>query len=52
MTKGVSPLMLSLEQKLGKGPTASSWNYRLQNFQINIIEAGQLLWILTQNGKE
>jgi hypothetical protein len=45
-TKGVSPWMLSLEQELGPERPASSWSYSLQDFQFNIIEGDQSLWIL------
>ena len=47
-TKGVSPWMLSLEQELGEERPASSWSYSQQDFQFNIIEGDQSLWILVK----
>ena len=47
-TKGVSPWMLSLEQELGNQRQASSWNYTLQDFQFDILEGDQSLWIVTR----
>jgi hypothetical protein len=45
-TKGVSPWMLSLERELGEERPASSWSYSLQDFQFNILEGDQSLWVL------
>ncbi|MGE5377273.1 MAG: hypothetical protein ACM3XO_19630, partial [Bacteroidota bacterium] len=46
-TKGVSPWMLSLEQELGEQRPASSWSFLLGDFQLNVIEGDQSLWIVT-----
>ncbi len=45
-TKGVSPWLLSLEQELGEERPASGWSYSLSDFQFNIFEGDQSLWIL------
>jgi hypothetical protein len=45
-TKGVSPWMLSLEQELGPERPAASWTYMLQDFEFNMIEGDQSLWVL------
>jgi hypothetical protein len=45
-TRGVSPWMLALEQELGEGRPDASWSFSLQDFQFNIIEGDQSLWIV------
>ncbi len=45
-TKGVSPWMLSLEQELGPERPAASWSYTLQDFEFNILEGEQSLWVI------
>jgi hypothetical protein len=47
-TKGVSPLVLSLQQELGADRPATSWSYSLQDFQFDIIEGDKSLWIVTR----
>src|ERR1044071_6324348 len=45
-TKGVSPWMLALLHELGEARPASSWTYLLQDFQFDIVEGDQSLWIV------
>ncbi len=45
-TKGVSPWMLSLEQELGPERPAARWSYTLQDFEFNVFEGEQSLWIV------
>ena len=45
-TKRVSPWMLSLVQELGTDRPGSLWSKTLQDFQFNIIEGDQSLWLL------
>jgi hypothetical protein len=45
-TKGVSPWMISLEQELGVARPAASWSYTRQDFEFNVIEGDQSLWIV------
>jgi hypothetical protein len=47
-TKGVSPWLLSLKHELGAGRPAASWTFALQNFEFEIVEGEQSLWILTR----
>ena len=47
-TKGVSPWMLSLDQELVRKRPASRWDFVLNNFQFNLIEGDQSLWIVTR----
>ncbi len=47
-TKGVSPWMLAMEQELSDKRPASKWTYTLQDFQFDLIEGDQSLWIVAR----